>query len=105
VSRRYKRLHAPAHSFRRPAFRQSAYWNLFGAIQQHIALQEGDYERFYFIADFHALTTVHDAAKLRNFVRDAAVDYLALGLDPAKSSSSARATCRKYRNWRGCFRV
>ena len=35
--------------------------NYFGAIQQHIQLQEGGFECFYFIADFHALTTVHDA--------------------------------------------
>lgn len=59
--------------------------NYFGAIQQHIALQEGDHEGYYFIADFHALTTVHDAATLRKYVFDAAVDYLALGLDPKKS--------------------
>ena len=60
--------------------------NYFGAIKQHIALQEiPNAERFYFIADFHSLTTVQDAPKLREFVRDAAVDYLALGLDPQKS--------------------
>ena len=59
--------------------------NYFGAIQQHIALQDGDYERFYFIADFHALTTVHDGPRLRDYIRGVAVDYLALGLDPAKS--------------------
>lgn len=60
--------------------------NYFGAIKQHIALQEiPNAERFYFIADFHALTTVKDAAKLRDFVHGVALDYLALGLDPAKS--------------------
>src|SRR4029079_11994876 len=60
--------------------------NYFGAIKQHIALQEiPNAERFYFIADYHALTTVQDAAKLREFVQGAAIDYLALGLDPEKS--------------------
>ncbi len=59
--------------------------NYFGAIQQHIALQDGDYDRFYFIADFHALTTVQNAALLRDYIRGVAIDYLALGLDPAKS--------------------
>ena len=59
--------------------------NFFGAIQQHIALQEGDYERFYFIADFHALTTVQNAPLLREYIKGVAIDYLALGLDPAKS--------------------
>ena len=55
--------------------------NYFGAVKQHIALQdEGDC--FYFIADYHALTTIQDAAKLRENTRDVALDYLALGLDP-----------------------
>src|SRR6185369_3310740 len=44
---------------------------------------EGDC--FYFIADFHALTTINDAQTLRENVRDVALDYLALGLDPAKA--------------------
>jgi tryptophanyl-tRNA synthetase len=61
--------------------------NYFGAIQQHIALQdEFPGECFYFIADYHALTTVRDAAALREMVRDVAVTYLALGLDPAKAT-------------------
>lgn len=61
--------------------------NYFGAIKQHIELQQhADAELFYFIADFHALTTIHDAATLRDNVRDAAIDYLALGLDPKRSS-------------------
>jgi tryptophanyl-tRNA synthetase len=60
--------------------------NYFGAIKQHIALQEiANAERFYFIADFHALTTVKDAPKMREYVQGAALDYLALGLDPEKS--------------------
>ena len=62
--------------------------NYFGAIRQHIALQDEmpSAERFYFIADYHALTTVQDAARLRQYVHDAAIDYLALGLDPARST-------------------
>ena len=61
--------------------------NYFGAIKQHIDLQQhADAELFYFIADFHALTTIHDAAALRANVRDAAIDYLALGLDPKRSA-------------------
>jgi tryptophanyl-tRNA synthetase len=38
-----------------------------------------------FIANFHAMTTVRDAASLRNATRELALDYLACGLDPAKS--------------------
>jgi len=61
--------------------------NYFGAIRQHIALQElPDSERFYFIADYHALTTVQDAAELRLNTRNVAIDYLALGLDPRLST-------------------
>ncbi|MEO5731537.1 MAG: tryptophan--tRNA ligase [Byssovorax sp.] len=61
--------------------------NYFGAIKQQIELQQqADAELFYFIADFHALTTVHDPATMRANVRDAAVDYLALGLDPKRSA-------------------
>ncbi len=58
--------------------------NYFGAIRQHIALQD-EGECFYFIADFHALTTLQDADALRANVRDVALDYLALGLDPNKA--------------------
>ncbi|MCA8925034.1 MAG: tryptophan--tRNA ligase [Planctomycetes bacterium] len=59
--------------------------NYFGAIQQHLALQEqGD--AFYFIADYHALTTLHDAPRLRQLTREVAATYLALGLDPAKAT-------------------
>jgi tryptophanyl-tRNA synthetase len=59
--------------------------NYFGAIKQHIALQsEG--ECFFFIADFHALTTIQDGKQLAENVRDVAADYLALGLDPSKTA-------------------
>ncbi len=58
--------------------------NYFGAIRQHIALQD-EGECFYFIADYHSMTTVADAAQRRQLVRDVALDYLALGLDPAKA--------------------
>jgi tryptophanyl-tRNA synthetase len=58
--------------------------NYFGAIKQHIALQN-EALCFYFIADYHALTTIQDPAVLRDNVRDAALDYLALGLDPDKA--------------------
>ncbi|MBA4065965.1 MAG: tryptophan--tRNA ligase [Isosphaera sp.] len=79
--------------------------NYFGAIKQHVERQDrGDC--FYFIADYHALTTLKEAeekdlavaAKNKQFaprsarqilaenVRDVALDYLALGLDPAKAT-------------------
>jgi tryptophanyl-tRNA synthetase len=58
--------------------------NYFGAVRQHIALQhEGPC--FYFIADYHALTTLRDARQLRDNTFDVAVTYLALGLDPDRA--------------------
>ncbi len=59
--------------------------NYFGAIRQYIALQDNE-QAFYFIADLHALTTIRDAATLRQNSFDAALDLLALGLDPAKAT-------------------
>jgi tryptophanyl-tRNA synthetase len=55
--------------------------NYFGAIRQYIALQDND-QAFYFIADLHALTTIRDSQQLASLSRDAALDLLALGLDP-----------------------
>ena len=59
--------------------------NYFGAIRQYIALQTHE-QAFYFIADLHALTTVRDPQQLREFTHDAALDLLALGLDPAQAT-------------------
>jgi len=79
--------------------------NYFGAIKQHIERQ-GTAECFFFIADYHALTSLKDAEEkeagvaakqkgavarpakqiLADNVRDVALDYLALGLDPNKVS-------------------
>ncbi len=58
--------------------------NYFGAIRQFIALQDGN-ECYYFLADLHALTTVHDGEALRRNTRELATAFLALGLDPARS--------------------
>ncbi|MBX7218461.1 MAG: tryptophan--tRNA ligase [Blastocatellia bacterium] len=58
--------------------------NYFGAIQQHIAMQEKG-ECYYFIANFHALTTINDAQQLREHTLDVALSYLALGLDPERA--------------------
>lgn len=59
--------------------------NYFGMMKPAIELQEQG-EAFLFIADYHALTTVHDAAALRSMVRDVALDFLAAGLDPSRTA-------------------
>lgn len=55
--------------------------NYFGAIRQYIDLQHGN-EAYYFIANLHALTTLRDPERLRQLSHDAALDLLALGLNP-----------------------
>jgi tryptophanyl-tRNA synthetase len=59
--------------------------NYFGAIRQYIALQDGN-EAYYFIANLHALTTVREPDRLRTATMDAALDLLALGLDPTRAT-------------------
>jgi tryptophanyl-tRNA synthetase len=58
--------------------------NYFGAVRQHIALQD-EALCFYFIADYHSLTSLQDARALAANTFDVALDYLALGLDPDKA--------------------
>ncbi len=58
--------------------------NYFGMMRPAIEWQHKG-EAFYFIADYHALTTVHDPAALREYSRGVALDFLACGLDPAKA--------------------
>jgi tryptophanyl-tRNA synthetase len=59
--------------------------NYFGMMRPAIALQaEG--EAFYFIADYHALTSVRDPETLRENSRRVALDFLACGLDPERGA-------------------
>jgi tryptophanyl-tRNA synthetase len=59
--------------------------NYLGALKQHVELQT-QHECFYFIANYHALTSVQDADVMRGRTLDVALDYLALGLDPHKAA-------------------
>jgi tryptophanyl-tRNA synthetase len=58
--------------------------NYFGAMRQHVALQARG-EAIYFIADYHSMTSLRDAAERRRLVRELVLDYLACGLDPARA--------------------
>jgi tryptophanyl-tRNA synthetase len=60
--------------------------NYFGAIRQYIELQGQPDAAFYFIANLHALTTVRQREELSRSTLDAAMDLLALGLDPARAT-------------------
>ena len=74
--------------------------NYMGALANWVKLQDsGQYECYFFIADWHALTT--DYADTSNFLsntNEVILDYLAAGLDPARTVSSSRATCRSTPN-------
>ncbi len=59
--------------------------NYFGMMKPAIALQD-EGEALYFIADYHALTSVRDPDILRENVRRVAVDFLAAGLDPERAA-------------------
>ena len=58
--------------------------NYFGALRQFTALQE-EHEMLLFIADYHSMNGVRDGAQRRAFTRSVALDYLACGIDPARS--------------------
>ena len=60
--------------------------NYAGAIRQFLDLQAAGNEMFVFVASYHALTSTRDPAALRANIRQIVVDYLAFGLDPAKSA-------------------
>ncbi len=58
--------------------------NYFGAVRPAVELQDKG-EAFYFIVDYHALTSIQDAPTLRAYTHGLALDLLACGLDPAKA--------------------
>lgn len=59
--------------------------NYIGALQNWISLQDS-YQCFYFIADWHALTTGYeDTSDLRDNIREMLIDWLSAGLDPEKA--------------------
>jgi tryptophanyl-tRNA synthetase len=55
--------------------------NYLGAIKPALDLTR-EYDAYYFIADYHALTTMRDAQEFRHAVYDVAATWLACGLDP-----------------------
>lgn len=58
--------------------------NYIGAIKPALELVR-DYESIYFIADYHALTTIRDPELLRHYTRSVAAGWLAAGLDPDRT--------------------
>ncbi len=64
--------------------------NYFGAMRQHIRMQE-EGDAFYFLANYHSLTSVNDGKLLEEYTMDVVLDYLALGLDPNKCTFFAQS--------------
>lgn len=67
----------------RPTGRQHL-GNYLGAIKNYVALQ-ADYDCVYCIVDLHALTTLETSGNLKENIYEMALDWLAAGIDPAKS--------------------
>ncbi len=64
--------------------------NYFGAIRQHLQLQHNG-DAFYFIANYHSLTSLKNGTQLMENTIDVTLDYLALGLDPDSTTFFAQS--------------
>ena len=72
--------------------------NLHGALVKWIELQDrGDYDCFYFVADWHALTSEYrDTGQIRDYIHDMVVDWLSAGLNPAHSTLFVQSAVREH---------
>jgi len=59
--------------------------NYFGAVRQFVEFQAQGHECFYFIANYHALTSLQDSRELEELTLHLAAGYLALGIDPQRT--------------------
>ena len=72
--------------------------NYLGAFKQAIELQKKPYKRYYFIADYHSLTQKYDVKRKAKDIFDLAVDALALGIDPKKSTFFIQSAVGEHAN-------
>jgi len=72
--------------------------NLLGALNNWIELQnKGDYDCYYFVADWHALTSDYtDTSRLQENIVDMAIDWLSAGLDPQKSTFFVQSHIKEH---------
>ncbi len=71
--------------------------NLYGALSNWIKLQDEPYRRFYFVADWHALTTGFDkSTEIPDNTLEMVADWLAFGLDPEKSTIFVQSLVREH---------
>lgn len=69
--------------------------NYFGAVQQFLEFIAGGHKCYYFLANYHALTSMRDRKRLLDLTRSTAADYLALGLDPSRCSIYLQSDLRE----------
>lgn len=69
--------------------------NYIGAMRNMISLQE-EYACVYGIVDYHAMTVRFDPAEMERSIFDCAVDYIAAGIDPAKSILMVQSTVPEH---------
>jgi tryptophanyl-tRNA synthetase len=70
--------------------------NYFGAVRNWIQLQE-QYDCFYFVADWHALTSDYaDPSKVRQATFDAVADWIAAGMDPKRSTIFLQSDVKEH---------
>ncbi len=71
--------------------------NLYGALYNWIKLQDEDYNRFYFVADWHALTTgFKDSKEIPQNSIEMVADWLSFGLDPEKSTIFVQSLVKEH---------
>ena len=71
--------------------------NYLGAVKGFLELaNSGDYETFYMVADLHAITTPYNKEELKENARSVVIDYLAAGLDPAKSTIFVQSHVKEH---------
>ncbi len=70
--------------------------NYFGAVRNWVRLQDS-YDCFYFVADWHALTSDYaDPSKIRQATFDAVADWIAAGMDPQKSTIFLQSAVKEH---------
>jgi tryptophanyl-tRNA synthetase len=70
--------------------------NYYGALYNWMRLQE-DYQCFYFVADWHALTTEYDTPEpISGYIPEMVMDWLSVGLDPEKSTIFVQSAIREH---------
>ena len=74
--------------------------NYLGAVKNWVALQR-QYESFFCIVDYHAITVPYEPADLRRRTRDMAISLLASGIDPSRARCSCSQRSRNIPSSRG----